>query len=173
MEHRTDEERDRYAVPEDDREREPSPEGRMATAAAVDPAADERARTDGAEEREAFPEGRTATAAEVGAGDDERAVRATPSNGNGSDRFELYNGSDMEGYRRRWDTLQAGFVDNPADAAQQADALIGELVDRISQHRRQLHDELGGRDDRAGGDTESLRLAIRRYRAFFYALVGE
>lgn len=93
----------------------------------------------------------------------------TPSNG--AERVELYTDSDLEGFRRRWDTLLAGFVDNPRAATEQADALIGELVDAISQRRKQLHDALEGEDDRGG--TEAMRQAILRYRAIYRALVRE
>lgn len=137
------------------------PELRRAGAQRAD--ADEPA---GADEQLTVPEDRDAAAVAEG----RPAVGTAP---NGDDRpFELFSGSDVSGYRQRWDTLQASFVDDPKRAADQAEALIGEMVERVTRRHQELRDELGGRADR-GDDTEARRLALRRYRAFFHTLVGE
>jgi hypothetical protein len=155
MEHRTDEERVRLA------------------ATAEEERQDDRSMDDGftSEGRMAAPDEQAPASEDLSAAAstrDRAAIQTAPSNG--ADRFELFSGSDIDGYRRRWDELQAGFVDDPRAAADQADMLIGELVDRVSQRRRQLHDEFGGRTE---GDTESMRVAIQQYRAFFHVLVHE
>jgi len=84
--------------------------------------------------------------------------------------FELFGGSDRDDYRRRWEAVQASFVDDPKGAAEQADALVGELVDHVTRRHRELHDEVGGSTDQ--GDTEAMRIALRQYRTFFHTLVG-
>jgi hypothetical protein len=86
------------------------------------------------------------------------------------DRFELFGGGDAEGFRQRWESLQAGFVDDPRGSTEQADALVGEVVERVSRRHRELRDELGRRSDE-GGDTEAMRLALRQYRELFAILV--
>lgn len=84
--------------------------------------------------------------------------------------FELFSISDVEGYRRRWDALQAGFVDDPPAAAQQAESLVSELMQRMSDRHATLRKGLGGGPGDVP-DTESMRLTLRRYRAFFNSLV--
>ena len=84
--------------------------------------------------------------------------------------FELFSISAVEGYRKRWDALQAGFVDDPPAAAQQAESLVSELMQRMTDRHATLRKGLG---EGAGEvpDTESMRLTLRRYRAFFNSLV--
>jgi hypothetical protein len=87
------------------------------------------------------------------------------------ERFELFTTGDVEGYRRRWETLQAGFVDDPRGSAEQAGALLEEAVEHVSRCSRELRDDFG-RQIGQGGDTEAMRLALRQYREFFAILVG-
>jgi len=84
--------------------------------------------------------------------------------------FELFSISDVEGYRRRWDVLQAGFVDDPPAAAQQAEMLVSALMQRITDRHATLRKGRGGGPGETP-DTESLRLTLRRYRTFFNSLV--
>jgi len=84
--------------------------------------------------------------------------------------FELFSISDVEGYRQRWDVLQAGFVDDPPAAAQQAEMLVSELMQRMTDRHATLRKGLGGGPGETP-DTESLRLTLRRYRTFFNSLV--
>jgi len=83
--------------------------------------------------------------------------------------YEMLSADELSGYRERWDALQAGFVDDPKAAAQQADALVGELLRRFTERHESLRGELGQPGE--GADTEAMRLALRRYRVFFLALV--
>lgn len=79
----------------------------------------------------------------------------------------------MASLRERWDTVQAGFVDDPQNAVQQAHGLVTELVDNLvqtfTQERTTLENQWKG-----GGsaDTETLRVALQRYRSFFNRLLG-
>jgi len=74
--------------------------------------------------------------------------------------------------RKRWDEVQTGFVDEPRKAVQEADELVGSAIDRLSQSFTDQRKALEGQWDK-GGDvsTEELRLALRRYRAFFQRLL--
>jgi hypothetical protein len=95
------------------------------------------------------------------------------------------------GYQREWEAVQAQFVDDPSGAVTQADALIqrvmaerGYPVDDFEQraadvsvdhpdvveHYRQGH-KLAVANVDGKGDTESLRRAMRHYRALFEQLV--
>src|SRR5262249_20233030 len=75
--------------------------------------------------------------------------------------FELFSISDVEGYRRRWDVLQAGFVDDPPAAAQQAEMLVSELMQRMTDRHATLRKGLGGGPGEAP-DPEALRPTLRR-----------
>jgi hypothetical protein len=94
-------------------------------------------------------------------------------------------------YAERWRGVQSRFVDAPADAIGEADALIGEAmrergypVENFDQraadlsvdhpdvvdHYRAAHRIAAGGANQA--DTESLRQAMVHYRALFERLIG-
>lgn len=84
---------------------------------------------------------------------------------------EVFSEADLDGYRRRWDTLQASFVDDPWTATEQAGTLAGELVRRLSERYETLRGEFPG-GSAEDADTEVLRHTIRGYRSIFRAVVG-
>jgi hypothetical protein len=73
----------------------------------------------------------------------------------------------------RWTDVQAGFVDEPRAAVEQADALVAEVMKRLAEsfatERQALEQQWS-----SGGDasTEDLRMALRRYRSFFDRLLS-
>jgi hypothetical protein len=73
---------------------------------------------------------------------------------------------------RRWETIQAGFVDEPREAVQEADNLVAGLMRRLaetfSETRGGLEDQWGRGDEVS---TEELRVTLQRYRAFFGRLL--
>jgi hypothetical protein len=75
--------------------------------------------------------------------------------------------------RRRWDGIQAAFVDEPRRAVEQADSLVAETMKDLAQSFAR---ERSGLEDQwaRGGDvsTEDLRVALRRYRSFFKRLLS-
>lgn len=79
----------------------------------------------------------------------------------------------MQTLRTRWNDVQAGFVDDPQNAVQNAHALVADLVNELTQtfsnERTNLESQWKG-----GGtaDTEQLRVALQRYRSFFNRLLG-
>lgn len=129
------------------------------------PAAPEPA-TAGADEQLTVPEDRDAAAMAEGRSTGTATATAAQRD------FELFSSSDVDGYRRRWDTLQASFVDDPSAAAHQAEALVGEMVERVGRRHQELRDELGSRANGGGDATEAMRQALRQYRAFFRSLMG-
>lgn len=90
----------------------------------------------------------------------------------------LFAREAADDFQHRWDGIQAGFVDDPRKAVQEADALVAETMQRLaesfSQQRSRLEQELDrGRDAEAGqASTEDLRLALRHYRSFFKRLLA-
>ena len=81
--------------------------------------------------------------------------------------------SDLEELRRRWDSVQTQFVDEPRRAVEDADALVAEvmrnLADTFASERASLEEQW----ERAGeADTETLRVTLQRYRSFFNRLLS-
>src|ERR1044071_3823098 len=46
--------------------------------------------------------------------------------------MSLFHDEDGRGFRTRWDAIQTGFVDQPRAAVEQANALVGEMVKRLT-----------------------------------------
>jgi hypothetical protein len=76
-------------------------------------------------------------------------------------------------FRLRWDTVQIGFVDDPRQAVRQGDELVGQvmksLAETFSNERATLEGQLDQTDK---ASTETLRIALQRYRSFFERLLS-
>ena len=76
-------------------------------------------------------------------------------------------------FRGEWESIQTGFVDQPRQAVERADALVADLMQRLAEgfadERRELESQWDRGDD---VDTEELRLALQRYRSFFGRLLN-
>jgi hypothetical protein len=85
----------------------------------------------------------------------------------------LFGQDEVERFRLRWREVQADFVDDPKTAVQGADRLVeevmGALSDLFAAHKRELEAQWHGGDH---GETEELRVALRRYRSFFDQLLN-
>jgi hypothetical protein len=72
----------------------------------------------------------------------------------------------------RWEEIQASFVDRPKDAVEEADALVTDLMQRLtgsfSAERQRLEQQWAEGDDVS---TEDLRIALTKYRSFFDRLL--
>jgi hypothetical protein len=98
-----------------------------------------------------------------------REAMAAPS----SESTPLFPGEEATELRARWDAVQAGFVDEPRKAVEQADSLVAAAMKRLAETFAQERSQLEGQWDR-GDDvsTEDLRLALQRYRSFFGRLLS-
>jgi hypothetical protein len=78
-----------------------------------------------------------------------------------------------ERFTTRWEEIQSSFVDRPQEAVEQADALVVDLMQRVTGSLTTERERLEGQWAR-GEDvsTEDLRLALTRYRAFFDRLLS-
>ena len=79
----------------------------------------------------------------------------------------------VQGLRNHWNNVQSGFVDEPQAAVRQADELVAiamkRLAEGFTEQRNTLeHQWTGGKDV----STEDLRIALRKYRAFFERLLA-
>ena len=87
--------------------------------------------------------------------------------------MDLFPNEDLVGYRTQWDSIQTGFVDQPRAAVEQADALVSQVVTRLTDVFTRERSTLEGQW--AKGDnvsTEDLRIALTRYRSFFHRLLS-
>lgn len=84
----------------------------------------------------------------------------------------LFADADLTGYRSRWGAIQTGFVDEPRRAVEQADALVSELMTRLTETFTNERRNLEGQWEKADKvSTEDLRIAMQRYRSFFERLL--
>ena len=75
--------------------------------------------------------------------------------------------------RRRWDDVQAGFVDDPKDCVQKADGLVSTVVEQLTSGFTEARSRLEQQWSRGEeASTEDLRVALKRYREFFDRLLA-
>ena len=103
-------------------------------------------------------------------------VPATAASGPAADQeplTKLMGADEHAGFVARWQEIQAGFVDEPKKAVQDADALVTDLMRRLAETLASERDQLESRMG-AGGDvsTEDLRQGLRRYRSLFERLLA-
>jgi len=88
----------------------------------------------------------------------------------------MFAPDESEGYRTQWDGIQTGFVDEPRRAVEEADALVAQVIKRLSEvfadERTRLEQQWGHTDQANQISTEDLRLALRKYRSFFERLLS-
>jgi hypothetical protein len=89
----------------------------------------------------------------------------------------LFDAETTLRFRDRWQQLQLRFVDDPHAAAGLAAALVDEVLaalgDAVGRQRSTLADwQSDDGVDAHSGDTERLRVAVRRYRDFLDRLLG-
>ena len=76
-------------------------------------------------------------------------------------------------FTSRWQEIQTAFVDRPQEAVEEADALVADLMQRVTagfaNERERLESQWARGDDVS---TEDLRVALTRYRSFFDRLLS-
>jgi hypothetical protein len=101
----------------------------------------------------------------------EQAARVEPPT-QGDANAPLFHDDEGRGFRTRWEGIQTGFVDEPRTAVEQADALVSEMIKRLSDvfaEERAGLEQHWGRGENVS--TEDLRIALKRYRSFFERLL--
>lgn len=85
----------------------------------------------------------------------------------------LFPENELQNFRSRWDQVQTSFVDEPRAAVEQADSLVASVVKRIAEQFASEREQLEKQWDRGENvNTEDLRQALKRYRAFFDRLLS-
>jgi len=101
---------------------------------------------------------------------EQQEQRAEPEQS--EDDRALFDDSELQSFRGRWQQVQSDFVDEPREAVQKADDLVSDLVERLtsgfSQTRSGLEEQWKKGEE---ASTEDLRVALTRYRAFFQRLL--
>jgi hypothetical protein len=100
-------------------------------------------------------------------------AQPSPPDSPGGERGPLLPDDQTERFTRRWEEIQASFVDEPRDSVSQADALVADLMQRLAAGFSAERERLEGQWD-SGDDvsTEDLRVALTRYRSFFDRLLS-
>jgi glutathione S-transferase len=85
----------------------------------------------------------------------------------------LLNRDQSDEFTQRWQEIQTSFVDRPQEAVKDADALVADLMQRITSRfateRERLEKHWAEGDDVS---TEDLRVALTAYRSFFDKLLS-
>lgn len=85
----------------------------------------------------------------------------------------LFPTEDAESLRKQWSDAQAGFVDDPRHAVEQADSLVAGVIKRLTDSFAGERSKLEGQWSRGENvSTEDLRMALQRYRSFFDRLLS-
>ena len=84
----------------------------------------------------------------------------------------LASAGDQERFVARWQEIQAGFVDEPRRAVQDADALVVDMMDRLARLLASEREQLESLGEAGKVSTEDLRQGLRRYRALFDRLMA-
>jgi hypothetical protein len=76
-------------------------------------------------------------------------------------------------FRARWDEVQIGFVDDPSRAVREADELVAQVMQSLADSFAKARSGFEGEISQAGNaSTESMRVALQRYRSFFQRLLS-
>ncbi|MDB6156942.1 MAG: hypothetical protein JWO04_648 [Gammaproteobacteria bacterium] len=106
--------------------------------------------------------------------DRSEGVRAPQPADAATERLDPLFASDLaEDYRARWAAVQISFVDDPRRAVRQGDELVAQvmksLAETFADERAGLESQLSQTGE---ASTETLRVALRRYRSFFERLLS-
>jgi hypothetical protein len=106
---------------------------------------------------------------------DKRPARATPAVAEETEArvIQMFAAEEATGFRTRWEAIQTGFVDEPRQAVEEADALVAQVIKRLSEVFADERTSLERQWDRGNQiSTEDLRVALRKYRSFFDRLLS-
>ncbi|MCK9519480.1 MAG: hypothetical protein M0R74_10735 [Dehalococcoidia bacterium] len=89
------------------------------------------------------------------------------------EHLELFSRDDTNEMSDRWEEIQRVFIDDPRRAVTQADRLVSDTMQQLSNQFLSARRRLEEQWDRGGdASTEDLRQAMQQYRAFFRRLLA-
>jgi hypothetical protein len=107
---------------------------------------------------------------------DQQAVAAAAANRQAAEQERptpMFGRDETNDFHQRWVDIQTGFVDEPRQAVERADALVAAAIKRLAESFAQERSALEQQWARgADVSTEDLRLALRKYRGFFDRLLS-
>jgi hypothetical protein len=84
----------------------------------------------------------------------------------------LFEDESAKKFRSRWLVIQGKFVDDPRDSVKQADDLVADIIKNVTMsfadRRMSLEKQWNSGENIS---TEDMRVALKRYRAFFERLL--
>jgi hypothetical protein len=87
--------------------------------------------------------------------------------------MRLFSENELQEMRARWDKIQTAFVDQPRQAVEDADKLVLQAIERLTDQfaveRSNVERQWSSGESVS---TEILRQSLRRYRAFFERLLS-
>jgi hypothetical protein len=98
------------------------------------------------------------------------AVPGAPDAGPGRESPAASDSADSAGPAGRWPDIQAMFVDDPRASVEQAAGLVDDCVEALVVSVKERQHALLSDWQGTGTDTEQLRTALQRYRAFWSRL---
>jgi hypothetical protein len=98
------------------------------------------------------------------------AVPGAPDAGPGRESPAASDSADSGGPAGRWPDIQAMFVDDPRASVEQAAGLVDDCVEALVVSVKERQHALLSDWQGTGTDTEQLRTALQRYRAFWSRL---
>lgn len=85
----------------------------------------------------------------------------------------FFSPAQTQAFRSRWNDIQVGFVDDPAHAVDEANALVSDAIEHLKQGFTEQRQPLDPTSDPNKRDsTEERRLLLRRYRTLVERLVS-
>ncbi len=85
----------------------------------------------------------------------------------------LLDPDETERFRAEWLDVQSGFVDQPRESVERADALVAQVMQRLAASFAESRADLElAWDGNTDVSTEDLRVTMTRYRSFFERLLN-
>jgi hypothetical protein len=78
----------------------------------------------------------------------------------------MWNEDTISGFQERWHKVQLRFVDDPHNAAAEAETLITDVIESLASTVNAQKTKLDAWRSSNGADTEELRIVVRRYHDF-------
>ena len=90
-----------------------------------------------------------------------------------AEQSPLFDEATARDLHERWTDVQTGFVDEPRSSVEHADALVADVMRRLTENFAAERKTLEGQWSRGDNvSTEDLRVAMQRYRSFFDRLLS-
>jgi hypothetical protein len=102
-----------------------------------------------------------------------KSEEAVSTTGSEQETTPLFPNNELVNLRTEWNSIQAGFVDEPRRAVEEADRLVASAMKQLAEVFAEERSNLERQWDQGENvSTEDLRVALQRYRSFFHRLLS-